>query len=104
MRLETDLPIDHQRDRVVSSSSRYDRPALLCTMGHLNVVLVAIHPQPSRPKREYSRPRRFHVPPRTKSDSAGMMHLGPPTPPKLAMSPTRSESFSVYTLITEQPG
>jgi hypothetical protein len=62
-----DLPIDRQQDRVVSSSSRYDHPALLCTMGHLNIVLVARHLQPSRPKREHSRPRRFHVPPRTKS-------------------------------------
>jgi hypothetical protein len=99
-----DLPIDHQQDRDVSSSSRYDHPAFLCTMGHLNIVLVATHLQPSRPKREYSRPRRFHVPPRTKSDSerwtAGLMHLGPPTTPKLAMSPTRSESFPVYTSIT----
>jgi hypothetical protein len=58
------LPIDRQQDRVVSSSSRYDHPALLCRMGHLNIVLVAIHLQPSRPKREYSRPRRFHLPPR----------------------------------------
>jgi hypothetical protein len=66
-RLQRDLrwtfPIDHQQHRVVSSSSRYDHPALLCTMGHLNLVLVARHLQPSRPKREYSRPRRFHVPP-----------------------------------------
>jgi hypothetical protein len=99
-----DLPMDHQQDRVVSSSSRYDHPAFLRTMGHLNIVWVAIHLQPSRPKREYSRPHRFHVPPRTKSDlerwTAGMMQIGPPTTPKLAVSPTRSESFPAYASIT----
>jgi hypothetical protein len=46
----------------------------------------------------------FHVPPRTKSNSkqwtARMMHLEPPTAPKLALSPTRSESFRVYTSVT----
>jgi hypothetical protein len=39
--------------------------ALLCTMGHLNIVLVIIHLERRRPKREheYSQPRWFHVPP-----------------------------------------
>jgi len=32
--------------------------------------------------------------------SSSNIHLGPPTTPKLAMSPTRSKSFCVYTLIT----
>jgi hypothetical protein len=32
--------------------------------------------------------------------SSSNIHLGPPTTPKLAVSPTRSESFRVYTSIT----
>jgi hypothetical protein len=32
--------------------------------------------------------------------SSSNVHLGPPTTPKLAMSPTRSKLFCVYTLIT----
>jgi hypothetical protein len=35
--------------------------------------------------------------------SSSNLHLGPPTTPEWATSPSRSKLFCVYTLITQQP-